>query len=403
MTTAIETTTATKTEHKIPGALLQKNVLITVVGCGGTGSAIAAGLPYLHQAIVALGHPHGLDVTLVDGDRISRTNCVRQPFSESEIGLHKATVLATRINLFWGLGWKGVPHFVDESWGHETDILIGCVDSRAARNAMTRTQTYWNCHYWLDLGNNADSGQFVLGQPENQRNKARDLRLPTASELFPELINAKLDKKDRLPPCSALEALERQEPFVNQTLAYQALAMLARLFRYGRLSYHGGFVNLRTGRTTSLAVDPVLWQRMRTQLGRFRITQTQEKEGGQAMSQSFRAVKEIWNVHSSCFIEPEKLIVLLHDLAARVGTASDEHEYGDKQAVWLENGRKVLDYMEADERFSAASFKDSMEEQGIAVNRNDLITLIDNMRSLSKQWRSSIGKHGELVFYIDAC
>ena len=109
----------------------------------------------LHQAMVALGHPYGLDVTLVDGDRISRTNCVRQPFSESEIGLHKATVLATRINLFWGLGWKGVPHFVDESWGHETDILIGCVDSRAARNTMTRTQTYWNCLYWLDLGNNA--------------------------------------------------------------------------------------------------------------------------------------------------------------------------------------------------------------------------------------------------------
>jgi hypothetical protein len=121
------------------------------------------------------------------------------------------------------------------------------------------------------------------------------------------------------------------------------------------------------------------------------------------MSQSFRAVKEIWNAHSSCFIEPEKLMVLLHDLAARVDTASDEHEYGDNQVVWLENGRKVLDYMEADERFSPASFKDSMEEQGIAVNQNDLIALIDNMRSLSKQWRSSIGKHGELVFYIDAC
>jgi hypothetical protein len=133
------------------------------------------------------------------------------------------------------------------------------------------------------------------------------------------------------------------------------------------------------------------------------ITQTQAKQGGQAMSQSFRAVKEIWNTHSSCFIEPEKLMVLLHDLAPRVGTASDEHQYGDNQIVWLESGRKVLDYMEADERFSAASFKDSMEEQGIAVNENDLIALIDNMQSLSKQWRSSIGKHGELVFYIDAC
>jgi hypothetical protein len=59
---------------------------------------------------------------------------------------------------------------------------------------------------------------------------------------------------------------------------------------------------------------------------------------------------------------------------------SDEHGYGNNQAVWLENGRKVLDYMEADERFSAASFKDSMEEQGIPVDKNDLMTLIDNMR-----------------------
>jgi len=121
------------------------------------------------------------------------------------------------------------------------------------------------------------------------------------------------------------------------------------------------------------------------------------------MSQSFRPVKEIWNMHSSCFVEAEELIALLHDLAARVGTASDEHEYGDKNAVWLEDGNKVLDYMEADERFNAASFEDSMEEQGIVINQNDLSTLIDNMRGLLKQWRSSIGEHGELVFYIDAC
>jgi len=121
------------------------------------------------------------------------------------------------------------------------------------------------------------------------------------------------------------------------------------------------------------------------------------------MGQSFRPAKEIWNMHSSCFVAPGELIVLLHDLAARVGTASDEHEYGDKNAVWIEDGNKVLDYMEADERFNAASFKDSMQEQGIVINQNDLSTLIDNMRSLVKQWRRSIGEHGELVFYIDAC
>jgi len=121
------------------------------------------------------------------------------------------------------------------------------------------------------------------------------------------------------------------------------------------------------------------------------------------MSQSFRPVKEIWNTHSSCFVEPEELIALLHDLAARVGTASDEKEYGDNKTLWLEDGGKVLDYIEADKRFDAASFKDSLEEQGVVTDQNDLATLTANMRSLVEQWRSSIGESGELVFYIDAC
>jgi hypothetical protein len=121
------------------------------------------------------------------------------------------------------------------------------------------------------------------------------------------------------------------------------------------------------------------------------------------MSQSFRPVKEIWNIHSSCFVESEELIALLHDIAPRVGTASDEHEYGDNKAIWLEEGTKVLDYMEADERFNAASFKESLEEQGIVINQNDLSALIDNMRGLVTQWRSSIGERGELVFYTDVC
>jgi len=33
-----------------------------------------------------------------------RRNCVRQPFSISDIGQNKATVLINRINLFWERG-----------------------------------------------------------------------------------------------------------------------------------------------------------------------------------------------------------------------------------------------------------------------------------------------------------
>jgi len=144
-------------------------------------------------------------VTLVDGDKISRTNCIRQPFSEIEVGLYKATVLATRINLFWGLDWEGVPEFIDEGWRVETDILMGCVDTRKSRRMIISTSAYENCHYWLDIGNNADSGQFVLGQPESSKNRKLQSRLPTVAELFPEIIDPALDRKDKLPPCSPLK------------------------------------------------------------------------------------------------------------------------------------------------------------------------------------------------------
>jgi len=112
------------------------------------------------------------------------------------------------------------------------------------------------------VGNNASSGQFVLGQPWNWVNRQKKERLRTVSDLFPEIVDTARGE-DPLPSCSAAEALERQEPFVNQTLAAGALAMLSRLFRYGRLSHHGAFFNAATGKMTALPVDPDRWAKIR--------------------------------------------------------------------------------------------------------------------------------------------
>lgn len=226
---------------------------VVVVGCGGTGSALIGGLPFLHQALTAGGSP-GLHVTVADGDKVSATNCVRQPFSESEIGLYKSVVLVNRLNLFWGLKWQASTEYVTRKTQGKADILISCVDTRTARLEITKSPLFKECVYWLDLGNTSDCGQFVLGQPKNSRNRKTPGRLPTVAELFPEIVTPSLDSKDDLPSCSAVEALERQEPFINQVLAYNALGMLARLFRYGEIGYHGGFVNLQTGRLSSLAI-----------------------------------------------------------------------------------------------------------------------------------------------------
>ena len=102
----------------------------------------------------------------------------------------------------------------------------------------------------------------MLGEPWNWINKRSVTRLRTIAELFPEIIDPSLDD-DGEPSCSTVEALDRQEPFVNQTLAYHALALLARLFRYGQITHHGAFVNLATGRAAPLPAEPECWRRMR--------------------------------------------------------------------------------------------------------------------------------------------
>lgn len=240
--------------HTVDPKLLERPIRILVVGCGGNGSAVVSGLPYLHQALLAFDHPGGLAVMVIDPDTVSETNCVRQPFCRTEIGLSKAVVLIHRINSFWGLTWRARQTEIQQIANNtEIDFVIGCVDTRKARRAIDRWVRKARVLYWLDLGNSASSGQFVLGQPDNAVNRRKKNRLPTVAEMFPEILSGD-DRKDTDPACSAAEALTRQEPFINQNLACQALAMLTQLLRHGCLSHHGGFCNLVTGQVTPLVI-----------------------------------------------------------------------------------------------------------------------------------------------------
>ena len=257
------------TEHALPKSLCRRGqpLRVLIVGAGGNGSAVLLGLPYLHQAMKVWGHAGGLHVMLADGDLVSKTNCIRQPFASADVGLNKAVVLINRVNLFWGLRWQARPeHFHKDSLRSNSagpHLIIGCVDTRAARQAILSAVTRANDStvYWLDLGNNASSGQYVIGQPLNAANHRSAVRLRTVAELYPEISDTEAGE-DPLPSCSAAEALERQEPFINQVLATSALAMLARLFRYGTLTHHGAFYNASTGRTSVLGVDPDLWKKI---------------------------------------------------------------------------------------------------------------------------------------------
>jgi len=261
------------THHMPDTGSSRRGFRVLVIGAGGNGSAVLFGLPYLHHALIAWGFTNGLQVTVMDADTVSPTNCVRQPFGAADIGQNKATILINRINLFHQLSWhsdetffsQGTQNNTGSSYDNTVDFVISCVDTRAARREMheafNNVMGPWrSVRYWLDIGNNASNGQFVLGQPLNCVNRRSKTRLRTVTELFPSIMDTSLGEGP-LPSCSAAEALERQEPFVNNVLATSALSMITRLMRYGQIDHQGAFYNAESGRSAPISIDPELLEK----------------------------------------------------------------------------------------------------------------------------------------------
>ena len=246
--------------HKIYSHLLTRPIRLDVIGVGGSGSQVISGLARLHRAMLALGHPGGLEVAAYDPDQVSKANVGRQLFYDADVGQFKTEVLIHRVNQCWGTSWKAYPARLKPSYGWSSDVLIGCVDSAASRREIHEVCSRNRVGYWLDLGNRAAEGQCILGEPKLTNGRDSFMRLPTVVELFPELLNKQLPEDDT-PSCSLAEALERQELFVNQAVSTAALQMLWQLLRYGELGYHAVFIDLQHGRSTTLPVDRDAWKR----------------------------------------------------------------------------------------------------------------------------------------------
>jgi len=246
--------------HTLPGAMLERSVKVVVVGAGGTGSQILTGLAQLHHAMVSLGHPGGLEVLVIDDDRVSPSNVGRQMFYPSDVGSYKAEVLVNRINLAMGCNWEASIGKLTPGTNIQSDLIVGCVDTRKARNAINAVGQRGNNRYWLDCGNRQQDGQVILGEFRVSKNSSDGVKLPTVADLFPETCDPTQDSPDDGPSCSLAEALEKQSLFVNRGVSLYALNMLFELFRYGGLNYSGVFVNLKTARSAPLMIDREGWK-----------------------------------------------------------------------------------------------------------------------------------------------
>jgi PRTRC genetic system ThiF family protein len=248
-----------------PLHLTSAPINIDLVGIGGTGSQLVAGLARLHVALRSLGHPHGLNVTLWDGDSVSEANIGRQLFSAGDIGRNKAIVQAHRINHYFGLCWSAKPERFSLSGRQNPDILISCVDTAAARRDIhAQTQRFLSAAsrpvLWLDCGNSQRSGQVMLariyGPPPAYGPAPRAIEGPLMQHLLPEIFDESIPEDNR-PSCSLAEALESQDLFINQAVATYAGHLLWSLLREGELSVCGYWINLEEGRTSPVLLSGV--------------------------------------------------------------------------------------------------------------------------------------------------
>ncbi|NMR34222.1 PRTRC system ThiF family protein [Chryseobacterium aquaticum] len=238
-------------------------VSVNLIGAGGTGSQMLTALARMNHALVELNHAV-LSVRLWDDDVITEANLGRQLFAESELGLHKSVALINRTNRFFGTDWKAeTQKFKKDYFGKfqsnmKSEIYISCVDSVKSRfeiaeilNELKIDKGYHRNQpkYWMDFGNSQFTGQVFLSTIGNIRQPNSEIyktvqNLPFVTEEFGELLKQS-ETEDNTPSCSLAEALEKQDLFINSTLAQMGSSLLWDLFRNGLIESRGFFLNLK--------------------------------------------------------------------------------------------------------------------------------------------------------------
>ncbi len=247
-------------------------ITVNLIGAGGTGSRMLTELARMNHSLIALGHA-GLQVNIFDDDVITSANQGRQLFADAEVGLPKAVALINRTNRFFGTNWKAVTEqFSTENLKSlpnrgRANMYISCVDTVSARfniahflqhNIENGNYERTKSLYWLDLGNAQNTGQAVLStigeikQPNSNLYRTVS-NLPVVTDEFKELLE--VERNNNQPSCSLAEALQKQDLFINSTLANLGASLLWKLFREGMTSNRGFFLNLKNFRLEPIAVD----------------------------------------------------------------------------------------------------------------------------------------------------
>jgi len=245
---------------------------LILVGTGGTGSFAA----HILAQFAVWANEHGLSTRLifVDPDAVETKNLVRQNFCPAEVGYPKAFCLAWRYSAAFGLAITplvrrfgsdilddNAPFFPTPT---ALTVIVGAVDNAAARRDIAAAieqrirlgATIW----WIDAGNERDSGQVLAGnslQPEPQLSPlgyCTALPLPHIQE--PGLLAPPpRPVEEETLSCAELGLLGEQSAMINRQMAGWIGVYLYRLFQSRDLDFMATWLDLAGGAARSTPVS----------------------------------------------------------------------------------------------------------------------------------------------------
>ena len=216
---------------------------------------------------------------------MEKVNIPRQNFTQADLGLNKAQVLALRYGMAYGVDVKAIPErfkleMVRADY-NSLSIIIGCVDNATARSAIALTlqENPPNAApqvLWLDGGNTRTQGQVLLGswsqlgqnpalfahiaQLDNGSSSLRPIgcvNLPGPSIQHPELLEPLPEEsEDHNLSCEELASHNAQSLLINQRVAVEMGEYLVELLLVKNLRRFATYFDLETGSSRSRFTNP---------------------------------------------------------------------------------------------------------------------------------------------------
>ncbi|MBI2836114.1 MAG: ThiF family adenylyltransferase [Chloroflexi bacterium] len=237
--------------YRLDNSFRERDYMVVVAGCGGTGGFTAEGLCRILQSEARL--------LLVDPDRVEERNLQRQNFFREDMGELKSEALARRLARKYHRPVAYSVYPVAQSAIDLPGLVIGCVDNGSARRQLAELKSIrpysTAVSWWIDAGNGENYGQILIGNVrelhQESFNKETGLcyGLPLPTIQRPDLL---AQAPPHQPDCA--DAPE-QGPTINQMMAAWLIEVVRRVIE-GTCPWMQLYIDVHSGHVQPVYATP---------------------------------------------------------------------------------------------------------------------------------------------------